>query len=245
MTALKVAVLVSIGRHPVSGRPRRAIQDSAAADLALRLTPQPSLVHAGNPDECLREYLALGIDRMTVLQTSAEADALPALVAFLRHSGVNLVLMGSRSEAGMGSGILPYLLAEQLDFKLIPEISGATISQGDGLEVEQTLAGGRRRRLAARFPLIGTIGAGVPPVYRFSSSRFRDGRIEVRQGASATEPMARSEIRERPFRPRPKRLGAPSNAAENSAGKIVRAEPDQAADIILNFLAKRNLPREH
>ena len=48
---LTIAVLVSVGRHPASGRARRADRDARALELALRLSPsaRPLVIHAGDP----------------------------------------------------------------------------------------------------------------------------------------------------------------------------------------------------
>jgi electron transfer flavoprotein beta subunit len=46
---VKVAVLLSVGRHPASGRTRRAPLDARALELALRLPDADiSAVHAGD-----------------------------------------------------------------------------------------------------------------------------------------------------------------------------------------------------
>jgi electron transfer flavoprotein alpha/beta subunit len=48
---LDVAVLLSVGRHPASGRSRRADLDARALELALRLGNSVRLhaIHAGDP----------------------------------------------------------------------------------------------------------------------------------------------------------------------------------------------------
>ncbi len=61
--ALEVTVLVSIGRHPVTGRARRADQDARGVELARSLADaEVSLLHAGELAEAsepaLRGYLA-------------------------------------------------------------------------------------------------------------------------------------------------------------------------------------------
>jgi len=65
-----IAVLLSVGRHPASGRARRADLDARALELALGLadTARVHAIHAGDPQEpALREYLGMGIGRLTVL----------------------------------------------------------------------------------------------------------------------------------------------------------------------------------
>ena len=62
MAEPRIAVLVSLGRHPVSGAVRWSRNDGAALALARRLGgASVAVLHAGDPDEpALRGYLALG-----------------------------------------------------------------------------------------------------------------------------------------------------------------------------------------
>ncbi len=94
MTELNIVALVSIGAHPASGRPRRAEQDARAVELGLRLSgPRLQVLHAGDPHaEALRGYLGMGLERLSVLEQPAGADALPALAEHLRDSRAQLVL---------------------------------------------------------------------------------------------------------------------------------------------------------
>lgn len=121
MTELNIVALVSIGAHPASGRPRRAEQDARAVELGLRLSgPRLQVLHAGDPHaEALRGYLGMGLERLSVLEQPAGADALPALAEHLRDSRAQLVLTGSQAETGEGSGMLPFLLAERLGWPLV------------------------------------------------------------------------------------------------------------------------------
>ena len=62
---MKIAVLVSVGRHPVSGTARYSRNDAAALTIALSLAKTHGatldVLHAGDPSNpALREYLALG-----------------------------------------------------------------------------------------------------------------------------------------------------------------------------------------
>ena len=73
---LDVAILLSIGRHPASGRSRRADLDARALDLALRLGPEVRLhaIHAGDPAEpALADYLGMGLETLTVLRQPSGA----------------------------------------------------------------------------------------------------------------------------------------------------------------------------
>ena len=113
--------LVSIGAHPTSGRPRRAEQDARAVELGLQLAGDKlQVLHAGDVSEpTLRSYLGMGLPQLQVLEQPAGADALPVLSEYLRDAGAQVVLTGSQAETGEGSGMLPFLLAEQLGWPLI------------------------------------------------------------------------------------------------------------------------------
>lgn len=61
----RIAVLVSAGRHPVSGAPRYSRNDAAALDIGRALAAahgaQLEVLHAGDPgNPALEDYLALG-----------------------------------------------------------------------------------------------------------------------------------------------------------------------------------------
>lgn len=248
-----VVVLVSIGRHPVSGRPRPAAADARALDLALSLPDaRVRLLHAGDPAEpALRDYLGMGVEAMTVLAMTADADPVPALIAHLRAAKPQLVLAGVRAEAGEDSGLLPYLVAEGLDCALCPGIVGLAI---DGAEAEalQALPRGRRRRIGTRLPLLATVPATAPPPRMSAFGRARRARIET----VAVSPMidaARSSWEERPARRRPKRLRVAKAASaadrvravtEAAAGKgrvLQGLAPDAAAKAILDYLIEEGI----
>lgn len=106
---MRIAVLLSIGRHPVSGRARRAAADARALELALRLPgAEIHAVHAGDPDEpALRDYLGMGIARLGVVPMPQGHDPIPALIAWLRSLQPDIVLAGLRGENGLDTGLCP------------------------------------------------------------------------------------------------------------------------------------------
>ncbi|WP_219899685.1 adenine nucleotide alpha hydrolase family protein [Zobellella taiwanensis] len=112
---LTIAVLVSEGRHPVSGRARRALQDACALELAFALGGELEAIHAGDPTRpALQDYLGMGLERLTVLRQGPDDDALAVLAPYLEEQQPDLLLTGIHAEQGEGSGMLPYLLAEHL-----------------------------------------------------------------------------------------------------------------------------------
>ena len=87
------------------------------------------MLHAGDPDEpALRGYLALGAPCVQTIDVPRDRDVLDPLAALL--SDYALVLCGSRGESGMGSGLLPYLLAQRLGRPLLPNVLSAQLAGG-------------------------------------------------------------------------------------------------------------------
>ena len=222
-----VAVLVSVGRHPASGRARRADRDARALELALRLSPsaKPRVIHAGDPREpALRDYLGMGIDSLTVLELPPDADPIPALVEHLQGVRPQLVLAGTTAEAGECSGLLPYALAEALDAALAADVAEIAFS-GGLVELLQALPRGRRRRLSTPLPAIITVGSAAPPARPFAFGAARRGHIEAVKAAVVPD-AERAQWQQFPARPRPKRLKV---AAGGSADERLRAATEIAA----------------
>src|SRR5206468_5608897 len=148
-----IAVLLSAGRHPASGRSRPGDVDSRALEIALKLVGrsrsvpgQPLMthdgtsgarlhaVHAGNACEpALEGYLGMGIPEIGVLEVEEGADPLPALIEHLSMLRPALVLTGTVSERGESSGYLPYAVAKALDYAIIANVVALTI--GEEVEV--------------------------------------------------------------------------------------------------------------
>jgi electron transfer flavoprotein beta subunit len=155
---MKIAILVSVGRHPVSGTARYSRNDAAALTLALSLARTHNatldVLHAGDPSNpALKEYLALGARSVEVLEIAAtpelQADATAPLAARLR--GYDLVLTGTRAEGAFDSGMLPYRVANALEMPLVG--AAVDIALRDGCaEVRQFMPKGLRRRVEVRLP---------------------------------------------------------------------------------------------
>ena len=147
----KVVVLVSVGRHPLTGRARRAGLDARAVEAALALGRggQPHLLHAGGAaegtEQALRGYLGMGVDAIELLRLPEHADAAPALERRLRELAPGLVLCGVRSETGESSGLLPYVLAENLGWSMVTGVVSVEAVNNDAATeaARATLAVGR------------------------------------------------------------------------------------------------------
>lgn len=240
-----VLVLVSTGRHPVSGRTRMSSSDASALELALRLTASPAAIHVGSAQEAaLRDYLGMGLARLTVLEGARDSDdILPALCDQIRSLNPRLVILGERAEAGEASGMLPYLLAEALDRTLLPQTVNLAF-EGERTIATRQLGGGRRHRIAAEGPVIATVPAqGVET--RFPAfGPARRGMIEATQFEAAVDDERESWTLA-PARLRPPKL-RPGGSSQQAAARapLTGLSPETAAEQIYAFLATHGVLRE-
>jgi electron transfer flavoprotein beta subunit len=250
---LDVAVLLSIGRHPASGRARSADRDARALQLALGLADVARVhaIHVGDPDEpALRDYLGMGIDRLTVL--ALDGDVSKPLSDYLSQLRPAVVLAGSHAEWGEASGMLPYLIAHCLDSQVIPDAVSIAL-HGDTARVIQAVPRGGRRALRAAFPLMLTVDRAAPEPRMSAFGPARRGRIQaVAMDPTLAAPAMPVDWRERPGKVRPRRLPPVlGNAADRlrsiqspragSGARVLGADPLQAARAIWQYLVQEGL----
>ncbi|PMS21968.1 drug:proton antiporter [Trinickia dabaoshanensis] len=176
----RIAVLVSVGRHRVSGVSCYSRNDACALDIARTLAQANGatleVVHAGDPSNlALTDYLALGAPRVDVL-TCADGDDAAALLAD-RLRGVPLVLTGMRAEGAYDTGTLPYRVADALGYALIDAALDMAI-EGERVSVTQFLPKGFRRRLDAALPAVVTVHPQAAAKPRYAYARTVEGSIE-------------------------------------------------------------------
>jgi electron transfer flavoprotein beta subunit len=181
----RIAVLVSVGRHPVSGVARYSRNDAAALETGLALAKEHGatldVLHAGDPtNPALEDYLALGAPRVEVLTCLADGDAVAALT--VRAQGYDLVLTGTCAEGAYDSGMLPYQLADALGYPLLGSAVDASVAGGK-VTVRQFLPKGVRRRVQASLPAVVAVHplAAVTPHYAYA--RLRAGSIDTQHVA--------------------------------------------------------------
>ncbi|OLL28733.1 drug:proton antiporter [Burkholderia sp. SRS-W-2-2016] len=188
---MKIAVLVSIGRHPVSGVARYSRNDAAALTLALQLAKTRGatldVLHAGDAaSPALKEYLALGARSVEVLDVAAGADPLAPLAA--RLHGYDLILTGTRAEGAFDSGMLPYRVAHALGLPLVGAAVDITLRERCA-EVRQFMPKGVRRRVEVQLPALIAVHplANASPSYAYA--RLREGTI-ASAAAAVTQPTS-------------------------------------------------------
>ena len=250
-----IAVLLSVGRHAASGRARRADLDARALELALGLNDAAHVhaIHAGDPDEpALREYLGMGIDRLTVLPAIGR-DVSSVLTGHLGKLRPAVVLAGCRAECGEASGMLPYLVSQALGSQLVASAVSITLD-GDGARVIQALPRGGRRALRAALPVTLTVDRAGPQARMSAFGPAQRGRIRVVEAdLSGCGPLLPSDWQQRPARVRPRRLRilGQASAAERlrsiqpmraSAGtRLFDLDAGQAARAIWQYLVDEAL----
>lgn len=185
----QITVLVAPRSHPTSQRLTRCQADATAATLALGLKLPVRLLCAGNmPDAVARDYLALGVPMVEVLQCAPDAPLVETLLPALRD--VALVLTGTRSDADQGSGVLPYALAAALGRPVVTDVLHVE-ADGTGWIITQALPKGARRRLKVQAPAVLAISAAAPLTLRHSLADAVAGKI-VRTAAATVAPVAAS-----------------------------------------------------
>lgn len=243
-----ICVLVSIGRHPTSGLPRRADTDARALSLALAArdagaATMVSVVHAGPMGEALlREYAGMGADQVIAYDLPEGFDPLPTLARHLAEAKPAIVLTGSVAEQGEASGFLPYALAAALGWPIAAPIAALDAGRGEVLEARPA---GYRNRVALAAPFVAPVAAQAPDPRPCVFARTRAAVIDRREGV----PAAMAQIELAPESPRPVSRSTEAPLAERLAallqssqkGQLLEADPDRAAAEIWAYLKRNGL----
>ena len=246
---MKLVVLLSVGRHPVSGKPALPRTEAQAIRIAAELGASIGL-HVG-PDAFPAEAaLGHGLDRAIHLACAGGPDPIGPLVSRLAAEAADVVLAGRRGQGGEETGLAPYAVAARLGVPIVPD-AVAIRPAGDGLvEVDQALPKGALRRLVVRTPLVVTVHPNAPAPLPYAFGKARRGSIERVDAAAADLAAVAPAPEERPYRKRPKMMRAAGGSAadrlkavtgEATAGgaKILDGPtPEDAAKEVLAFLRR-------
>ncbi len=254
---LSVVALVSVGRHPGSGRERRAEQDGRALELGMRLAgSRVTALHAGDPCcAALRSYAGMGLPSLRVLDQAEGDDALPVLVEYLTQQSADIVLSGVRAESGESSGMLPYLLGEALGWPVVPRIADITRIDGGYAEILQALPRGQRRALRVQLPFIASVDLAAPAPRQSAFGPGSRAAIEASPVAAVPD-SERAEWTLAPARKRPKRLKvvkartaaerfkAATAKAQKEGGQVIKGKPAaEQAQAIFDLLLEEGVVR--
>jgi electron transfer flavoprotein beta subunit len=251
-TGMKLAVLVSTGRHPVNGAARYSRNDAAALTIAIGIAKahggQLDVLHAGDPaNPALAEYLALGALKVDVLNT--EGDACAALAQ--RLAGYDLVFTGTRAEGAYDSGTLPYRLADALHLPLIGAAVDVEVTT-DGVEVRQFMPKGLRRRVRAPLPALVAVHPLANAAPRYAYARMREGHVAP-VGSAAPADQERAAWTLGAVAAKPRKLAAPekrsghsrmlsATTTESRGGSVViEGSSVEKAQVILAYLREHQL----
>ncbi|KAB2675787.1 hypothetical protein [Brucella tritici] len=235
MADMEIAVLLSTGMHPVSGKPRMAPEDARAAEMALRLGLTYSAIHAGDiSNVALRDYLGLGVDKIEVLgPLQSHDDIVPPLVQRLSELAPDIVLTGSRTEKGEASGMVPYQIAQQLKMKHIAGVCSIEALEGDEIIVVQGYKGVPRRKLAVKTPVLLSVSELAPLPRMRAFARARVGKLEQIPVEAKRDDESAQWTRS-PARRRPKKITPGQSRGGSEA--LVGLTPKEAAMQIASFL---------
>lgn len=234
---MRVVVLLSAGRHPVSLLPAPVMVELQAIGLALSLTRDGVGLHAGPETALLRDHAGYGL--ATIHRLDGEPDP-ERLAPILRALEPAIVLAGRRGVGGTDSGMLPYQLAHALGWPIAADVVDIEREEG-GYAVSQFRPHGARRLSHRSGPLLASVhpAAPKPPAFVFARSRTAlvnpvaapdiDGLADRPGGTAET----------RPYKPRP-RVIAPGTVPV-SRTLLQNVEPEVAAAAILDHLQRLGL----
>jgi electron transfer flavoprotein beta subunit len=257
---ISISTLVSIGEHPLSGRPRRAEQDARAIELGLKLAadklhtlyvgPAPNY----ETESVLRSYLGMGLEQIQIVDVPQHTDVASTLLENFRANRPDIILTGVRAEKGESSGMLPYLLADQLNMAIVASITAIVFidKQAGHAEVLQALPRGQRRKVKLSLPFIATVDMAAPAPRQSAYGCAMRGQLVVKQSNECQEDVEQSQWQVNCAQKRPKKLKiikaktaadrfkAATAKVQGGSGKVIYDSKESAQEI-LNLLISEGI----
>jgi electron transfer flavoprotein beta subunit len=190
-----------------------------------------------------------------VLKECHEGAQASALAACLRERRPDLVLAGTRAGFWQGTGLLPYELADLLQWPMIPDLVAAR-REPERWSLAQYRPRGARRNLLVDRTWIGTVGPGAPAARQSAFARARAGTIGV-IAADTTASSAAPTITHGTWIARASRTRAAMTTMRGGAAEdrrralfgasgaqrrmLTGASPDEIATLVLHKLRELGL----
>ncbi len=245
--------------------------DEAALEMALRLRAESDTLHVLTvgplaAEAVLRDALAVGADTVLRLWDEASSYTKPPMTSILLAAALrtgeppDLILCGARS-VDRGSGKVPALLGEYLDWPVVTDVTHFEIHAGHAL-VRRRLARGARAEGEVKLPAVLGLEPGLARLRHASLPGLMQAKratIPVHHladlGLSAQDlhfpAVSLHEVM--PPRPRPRAIFIPdgslppheriaqimSAGVASKSGQIVAGPPEEMADAIIAFLRER------
>ncbi|MFT8720740.1 electron transfer flavoprotein subunit beta [Acetobacter sp.] len=240
---MKAVILLSAGIDPVSGRPAPVPGEIRAIGLARELgVTQMIGLHAGPASPALAEYGGYGLTHILCLK-GGEVDPVHALAEAVKthaqfaEGKPDLVLAASRGCGGSDTGLLPYQLAQALDWPIATDIGAPMEHAAAGqLTLAQFRARGAVKPVSVMLPCVVTVPEAARCVPAFVFARQRETRVDeevvtVHHRLCVNEEAGMC----RPYRRRPKLI---SGASKDSGGGnlMVHPDPHEAARALVAHL---------
>ncbi len=260
--------------------------DAGALELALQMrgsgdTVQVLTVGPPSAAAALREALAVGVDHVERLWDATRPTTHPVRTALLLAAALrsptstglptlggampDLVLCGARS-TDYGSGQVPTLLAEYLDWPVVTDVTHVT-HDGAVARVQCRLERGARAEVEVTLPCVLGLEPGIARLRHASLTGLMaaqraaiPARDAVDLGVTAADrdvpvPSLEAVL---PPRPRPRAMRMPDSSqapherisqilsagVARKSGQILEGPPDQMAAAMIAFLRKRGLLME-
>ncbi len=164
---MKIVCALSLALHPRSKQLMPSPNDIQACALALQMTNAANIsyFHVGPDSAALRDYFGFGIHAISHC-TADDAVVAAAIAAYVSKQGANMLVTGYRGMQHLGTGMLPYTVAQQLQWPMIA--AALEITAGNVL---QYLPSGSRRVVSLPQHAVLSVHNASPLALHFAAGK--------------------------------------------------------------------------